>query len=179
MRILAFVMLIVPLLMLTGCESSTDDRLVKMAQEHEARQTEQNRQAAEMHKQLVEGSRQLVQAEAKAREELTALQHDLRADQAEVGRQRDRLEAERRQIADQRHRDPLIAAAIMDTGLVLACLLPLGLAVYVLWVVTHSRQSDEAMTDFLVEELVTDQPKLRPLVTSTLPALGCEPDDDR
>lgn len=179
MRILAIEMLIIPLLMLTGCANSTDDRLVKMAQEHEARQAEQNRQAAEMHKQLVEGSRQLVQAEAKAREELTALQHDLRADQAAIGQQRDQLEAERRQIADQRHRDPLIAAAIMDTGLVLACLLPLGLAVYVLWVVTHSRQSDEVMTDFLVEELVTDQPKLRPLVTSPLPALGCEPDDDR
>ncbi len=179
MKIIAFVTLTtLLLLMMTGCGSSTDERLVKMAQEQVARQAEQSRQAAEMHKQLVEGSRQLVQAEAKAREELTALQHDLRADQAEVGRQRDQLETERRQIADQRHRDPLIAAAIMDIGLVLACLLPLGVAVYVLWVVGHSCQSDDAVTELLVEELVADQPRLLP-AASSLPGLGCEPAGDR
>lgn len=179
MRILAIVMLTVLLMMLTGCVNSTDDRLVNMAQEHEVRQAEQNRQAAEMHKQLVEGSRQLVQAEAKAREELTALQHDLRADQAEIGRQRDQLETERRQIADQRHRDPIIAAAIMDVGLVLACLLPLGVAVYVLWVVSHSRQSDDAVAEILIEEMVADQPRLLPSAISPLPRLGCEPGSDR
>lgn len=179
MKIVTFVIPTILLLMLTGCGSSTDDRLVKMAQEQVARQAEQSRQAAELHKQLVEGSRQLVQAEAKAREELTTLQHDLRADQAEVGRQRDQLETERRQIADQRHRDPIIAAAIMDLGLVLACLLPLGVAVYVLWVVGHSRQSGDAVTELLVEELVADQPRLLPPATTSVSALGCEPAIDR
>jgi hypothetical protein len=51
------------------------------------------------------------------------LQKELRADAAEVGKQRDTLEAERQQIAEQRQRDPLVAAAIMDTGLVLVCCL--------------------------------------------------------
>ena len=176
MKIVVFVIPSVLLLtpMLIGCGSSTDERLVKMSQEQVTRQAEQSRQAAEMHKQLVEGSRQLVQAEAKAREELTKLQHDLRADQAEVGRQRDQLETERRQIADQRHRDPIIAATIMDVGLVLACLLPLGIAVYVLWVANHSCESDSAVTELLVEELIADQPRLLS-AASPLPALRCEP----
>lgn len=180
MKIVVFaipsVLLLTPTL--TGCGSSPDERLLKMSQDQVARQVEQSRQAAEMHKQLVEGSRQLVQAEAKAREELTALQHDLRADQAEIGRQRDQLETERRQIADQRHRDPIIAAAIMDIGLMLACLLPLGVAVYVLWVVSHSRQADDAVTEILIEEMVADQPRLLS-AASSLPALRCEPTVDR
>lgn len=180
MKIVAFVTLTtLLLLMMTGCEKSPDDRLVNMAQEQVARQAEQNRQAAELHKQLVEGSKQLVQADARAREELTVLQHDLRADQADIGRQRDQLEAERRQMADQRHRDPLIAAAIMNVGLVLACLLPLIVAVYVLWAVGHSRQSDDAVTELLVEELVADQPRLLPPATTSVSALGCEPAIDR
>lgn len=180
MKIVAPVTLSVLLLFAaTGCRESSDDRLVEMAQEHVARQAEQNRQMAELHKQLTEGSRQLVEADARAREELVVLQHDLRADQAEIGHQRDQLEAERRRIAEQRHRDPLIAAAIMQTGLVLACLLPLIVAVYVLWAVGRSRQSDDAVTELLVEELVADQPRLLPPATPSMAALGCEPAADR
>ena len=48
--------------------------------------------------------------------------------QAETAQQRDLLEAERREIAGQRFRDPIIA----NVGLVLACLLPLVLGIYVL-----------------------------------------------
>ncbi len=180
MRIVAPVTLIVLLLVAaTGCRESNDDRLVEMAQEHAARQAEQNRRMAESHKQLVEGSRQLVESDARAREELVVLQHDLRADQAEIGHQRDQLEAERRQIAEQRYRDPLVAAAIANVGLVLACLLPLIVVVYVLWAVGRSRQSDDAVTELLVEELISDQPRLLPPTSSSVPALGCEPAADQ
>jgi len=180
MKIVAPVTLIVLLLVAaTGCRESNDDRLVEMAQEHAARQAEQNRRMAESHKQLVEGSRQLVESDARAREELVVLQHDLRADQAEIGHQRDQLEAERRQIAEQRYRDPLVAAAIANVGLVLACLLPLIVVVYVLWAVGRSRQSDDAVTELLVEELISDQPRLLPPTSSSVPALGCEPAADQ
>jgi hypothetical protein len=36
-------------------------------------------------------------------------------------------------MALQRHRDPLVASAILNVGLVLAALLPLLVCVYVLW----------------------------------------------
>jgi hypothetical protein len=161
MRIVAPVTLTVLLLVAaTGCRESNDDRLVGMAQEHAARQAEQNRQVAELHKQLAEGSRQLVEADARAREELTVLQHDLRADRAEVGRQRDQLEAERRQIAEQRNCDPLIAAAILHVGLVLACLLPLAFGVYVLWSPRRRGDSDDTLVELLIEEVVADRPPI-------------------
>ena len=79
------VLVILPLLLITGC-TSNDERLVNLAREHAARQAEGQRQMAELQKQVAEGSRELVEADAKAREELTALQHDLRADQTEVPR---------------------------------------------------------------------------------------------
>ena len=169
MRIVIPVTLTVLLLVAaTGCRESNDDRLVEMAQEHVARQAEQNRQMAELHEELAEGSRQLVEADARAREELVVLQHDLRADQAEIGHQRDQLEAERRQIAEQRCRDPLIAAAIVHIGLVLACLLPLAFGVYALWSLRRRGDSDDALVELLIEEVVADRPPIG-LRDSTLP----------
>ena len=65
---------------------------------------------AQLQAQVAEGSKRLVEADAKARAELTALQHDLQQSQADLGRQRDQLEAERRGLAEQRGRDELLFA---------------------------------------------------------------------
>ena len=78
--------------------------------------------------------------------------------QAETGRQRDLLEAERREIAGQRFRDPIIA----NVGLVLACLLPLVLGIYVLRGYGNASQPDVAVTEILVQELTSDSPLLLP-----------------
>jgi hypothetical protein len=124
---------------------------------------------AKMQQEIAEGAKKLVEADAKAREAdarareaMTVMQEKLRGDQAEVGRQRDQLEVERRTIADQRHRDPLVAAAIIDFGLVLACLLPLLVCVYVLWTVSQSYDSDDGVTELLIEEIVAEEPRFLP-----------------
>ena len=116
---------------IVGCPDS-DGRLVEMAKEHEKSQAEQSQQMARMQHEVAEGSKKLIEADGKARENLTALQHDLRSDQAEIGHQRDKLENDRREVAAQRRLDPIVAAAIMDVGIGLACLVPLTLAIYVL-----------------------------------------------
>jgi K+-sensing histidine kinase KdpD len=154
------VMLVVLLmLMIVGCTNS-DERLVEMAREHAARQAESQRQMADLQKQVAQGSRELVENDAKAREHLTSLQHDLRTDQAEIGHQRDQLENDRREIAAQRHRDPIVAAIIMDVGIVLACLLPLALGIYVLRAACRAGESDGAVVELLVQELVASEPRL-------------------
>ena len=107
-RILPAILLIC---LIAGCGG--DERLVQMAKEHEARQAEQNLKMAELQKSVAEGSKRLVEAEAESRDKFLAMQDNLRADQATVGQQRDKLEAERREIAQQRIRDPIIAAAIV------------------------------------------------------------------
>jgi hypothetical protein len=117
-----------------GCDER-DARLTELAREAANRQAEQNRVMAEV-------------------------QRGAQQSQAEVGRQRDELEAERRQIAQQRHRDPLIASAITTVGLVLACLLPLLLAAYVLHFLQGPEVTDAAVTEVLVRELVSENPLL-------------------
>ena len=108
------------LALITGCKE--DDQLQRSLQ----RQAEQ----------IVGASRQLVEADAKARGELIELQQNLQegvqTERKSLDRQHEEIEAERQVIARQRHRDPLIAAAIVNTGVLLACIAPLLLAFWVL-----------------------------------------------
>lgn len=126
---------------------------------------------------VAEASRQLVQADAKARGEIVTLQRNLQQAQAELGRQRDQLENDRRQYADQRSRDPILANAILDVGTILACLLPLILGIVLVLSLRDHAQDDSALAEMLVEELAADQPILLPS-PSRQAALGHEPDPD-
>lgn len=144
-----------------GCDEDEHRRRAEMAEKQLERQAEQHRQMAELQQEVAEGARQLVEADAKAREEMVAMQRDLQESQIEVGRQRDQLESERRSLATQRRLNPIIAAAITNVGLLLACLLPLALC----WYLLRSRvdsTDDNAVTEVLLQDLVTDRPLLLP-----------------
>ena len=188
------------LILVTGCSSGDDDRLVelgKQACDRQARQNQtiadQSRQVTETTHQFVESSsdarkdmielqRELVEAEANARNELVRVQQDLvdrdaecrqelnalqqetqsaiQVERQSLDRQREGLEAERRQIAGERQRAPIIAAAITQLGLILACLAPLALCAYLLWSLRSTAAEDEAVTELLVEELTSERPRL-------------------
>ena len=75
---------------------------------------------------------------------------------------REQLEQERREIAQQRHRDPIVAATVQSIGLILACLLPLVVAVYVIRQMRSDEPDDAALAQLLVQELSADQPRLLP-----------------
>jgi len=155
-------MLTAPLVLLTsGCESD-DARVAEMAREQAARQAEQSRQMAQLQLELSAGSRRLVEADAQARQGFVELQRDLRTDQAEVGRQRDALEEERRQIATQRQWESLLGPAITGTATLLACLLPLFLCLAVLRSLRSPDESEPALSALLIHELTTERPRLLP-----------------
>ena len=147
------ILTIVLLLAVVGCES---DELARAVRET----AEQQRKLIQLQSEVARSATELVEADAKARTELAALQRDLQQDQAEVGQQRDQLEQDRRDMAHQRHRDPLIAAAITNLGLVLACLLPLVLCFVILRSLQDPDADEEALTEFLVHEIVAEQPRL-------------------
>ena len=159
-------------LLIAGCDSR-DDRLVRLAVDSSKQQADQNRQMAALQQEVAAGARSLVAADAKSREELIHLQRALETEQSEIGRQRDRLETERREIASQRRTDPIVAAAITNVGLVLACLLPLVLCWYLLRR-DPDGDADQAVCELLVEELTSSEPLLLP--TSSGLRLGCQPD---
>jgi hypothetical protein len=161
------------LLASAGC-SSSDERLAEFAERASERQAEQNRRMADLQQEVAQGSRQLVEADAKARTEFTSLHKDLQAERSEVGRQRDSLEEERREIAAQRVTDPLVAAALMNAGLLLACVLPL----VVCWQLLRRgdmEPADALVAEVLLTDLVAGQPLLlappsQRLLTSEAPA---------
>ena len=107
--------------------------------------------------QVAEASRQLVAADAKARGEIVALQRDLQQGQADLGRQRDQLETDRRQYADQRNRDPILANTILDVGTILACLLPLVLCIVLAFGLRDHTQTDSTLSEILVEEIAGEE----------------------
>jgi ribosome-binding ATPase YchF (GTP1/OBG family) len=149
------------LVLIAGCQSESE-RVVEVAREAAQRQAEQNRQMTQLQNQVAEGSRQLVEAEAKARAELTALQRDLQQGQAEVDRQRDELEAERRKIASERYWDAILGSSITAAVALLACLLPLVLCWALLRRQSEERDADATLAEFLVQELVSGHPALLP-----------------
>ena len=136
----------------TGCEEDENQRLAEMAERNLERQ-------AELQRRVAEGAQRLVEADAQARQEMVTLQREVQAERTEVGRQRDRLEEERRELAAQRHRDPIVASAITYLGLLLACLL----LDRVCWLLLRCRPEpidDVAVVEVLLEDLVASRPLL-------------------
>jgi len=112
---------------LAGCDSP-DQRVADMAQQVTKEQAQQNQRVAEGQRAIAKGTEQLVAADAQARQDLVHLQRDLRQDQAEVGKQRDKLEEERKLIASQRQSESRAGAFCVGSAIFIACLAPLVLA---------------------------------------------------
>jgi len=183
------ILMIAPVVVLTaiGCDEDENSRLAAMAEKQLARQEENARRAHDLQREVAEGSRRLVEADAEARRELAAVQRSLQSEQSEIGRQRDQLEVERRDLAARRHLDPVIAEAILGIGTMLACLLPLILCWYLLQR-PATPVDDSIVAEHLLEDLVVSRPLLLPpgirRITShdnTTPALNnseaCEEED--
>jgi len=176
--------MIVILFLTSGCDSP-DGRLVELSEMSLQRQAEQNRQMAEQSQRIADATAELIAADAQARQEFRELSQSLQAERAGIDHQRESLEEERRKIAGQRHRDPIVAAAISSCGLVIACTLPLVLCAYLLYVLQHRTAPDEALVELLVEDLLAKQPRLllsdcsdQKLTQRLLPSVPEEPVDD-
>ena len=84
----------------------------------------------------------------------------MQTERAEVGRQRDLLESDRREFDDRERSDPVVAASITAAALLLCCCLPLVLVAILLWP-RRSQPADQDVHDVLLDEVVV------PLVEET------------
>ena len=141
-----------------GCQNESD-RVAELASQHAAQQAELSRETVELQAELVEGTQQLVEADAQARRDFLELQENLDQQRAEIGRRHDELEDERQIIAKQRHRDPIVADTVFAVGSLLACLLPLVLAGYLLRC-QLSEPDNHSATEILLEEIAAGHPGL-------------------
>lgn len=156
---LCFVLL--PLLLggVVGCDE--DARVVQVAREAADRQAEQNRQIAYQNQRLAGATQSLIEADGQARKELASLQQGLQAQQAEIGHQRDQLEADRRQVASDRAWDSQVALAAKGLGVLVACLVPLLLCWQLLHAVKHEHD-DSVLTEVLIAEITAPESPLFP-----------------
>ncbi|MFO0905707.1 MAG: hypothetical protein U0939_22055 [Pirellulales bacterium] len=153
---------------LVGCGGPPDGTAARLAERVTHEQAEQNQRVAEAMQQLTQGNRELIVAEGRARQEILTFQRELRLDQAEVARQRNALERERRQIASQRLLDSQAASALTAIGMLLACLAPLALAAATLLGLWRPTSHDE-VAEVVVEHWATQLSSLPPASTTPLP----------
>jgi hypothetical protein len=151
------------LIALSGCDGPNEHaRVAQVATEAAERQAEQNRVIAHQNQELAGATKELVAADAKARQEMATLHHDLQGEQAKVDQGRDQLEGDRRAIAAQRNRDPIVAVALESLGLILACLLPLAICLVLLFGLRRESQAqdDQALAELLIEDVMAERPKV-------------------
>jgi len=147
-----------------GCDK--DETLAEFAQQAAGEQARQNERmaaqteavVAESHE-LAEAARQLVEQDAQARRELIAAEERM-AERMTV--ERTQLDHERREIARQRHRDPIVAEAVRASGVLLACVAPLVIALLVLRSMSSQEPDHAAVAELLVQEVTSEQPVLLP-----------------
>ena len=77
------------------------------------------------------------------------LQQDMQNERAEVGRQRDQLEADRREWDERERSEPVLAAVISSAALLFACVLPLLLLAGLLFQEQAPDSSDAACNELL------------------------------
>jgi hypothetical protein len=139
----------------TGC-TSRDESIAQLAAESSAQQARQSEQVAQASAHLTAGAQHLADSSGRSQESLIALQRELQVEQAAIGRQRDVLAAERQDLAREQRTAPVIAMALQQLGMLIACLLPLVLAWYVLRG-SAVTDTDQALAEVLIEDLVASE----------------------
>ena len=162
--------MILLIVLATGC-SSSDDRLVRHVADSNRQQAQQNSEMAKVHREVAEGTSRLVEAVAESRKEMVAMESDLQE-------QRTQLDTERRSIANERHRESILAPVVSSVGLLLVAALPLVLC----WYLLHGlRTPDEDVSEVLIENLASGQlalpttPDRQRIEQETPPALTEDP----
>ena len=156
--------LAVATILVTGCEENGNEnsRVAKVAVEAAERQAEQNREMARLNRETAEGAKRLVEADAQARKELTEMQHDLQAEQAEIGEQRDQLESERKEIAGQRRTESMLGPILKGCAAAAVIAVTIGRCWSLLFSLRRQDDADQILGELLVDELLSEKPVLLP-----------------
>jgi hypothetical protein len=158
------ILLAVIMTLVTGCEEGGNEnsRVAKVATEAAERQGKQNEEMARLNREVAEGTKRLVEADAEARKELTEMQHDLQAEQAEVGEQRDQLETERKEIAGQRRTESMLGPILKGCAAAAVIAVTIGYCWSLLFSLRRQDDADQILGELLVDELLAEKSVLFP-----------------
>ena len=128
--------------MLIGCSDS--ERVADVALAGSKRQADLDQEMIHLNREVAAGTSRLVEAQGQADQKHLSAQQDLQ-------QQRDALETERRQLAERRNAESLLAPIFLTLGSLLICSLPLVLC----WYLLRELGSDPAELE--VTQLFIDQ----------------------
>lgn len=179
-----------------GCDA--DHRVAEVATDAAQRQAEQNEEMIRLNREVAENNQRLIEADSQSRQEVIQVQRDLIERDAEgrqqlnamqrevqtavnqerssLDRQHEKLDDERRDIVQDRRWDSVLGSAIAGFGVILACLTPVVLAVYLLHSIHNQEPSDAELTELLLQEIGSDRSVLLGPVGHGPPCLEHEPE---
>ena len=134
---------VLTLITVGGCGRDVQDaRLSRVTEQALEQQTQQNKAMAELQKNL---------------------QHE----RSHLDQERAQLEDEARKIAATRHRDPILANAILGAVGLLVAVLPLGLCWHLLRGLYRPGDDGEALGELLVQEMTSSRPLILPPIVGS------------
>lgn len=139
------VMMLAVTLIASGCDRN-DSQIVQLAQEADRRQAAQNEEMVRLNREVAQGMKQALKTQAANDEHLHIRQHTL-------DEQFQQLEAERRELFNNRQRESLLAPILWTFGTCLVC----GLVLLFCWqlLIRLNREADEAaVSQILIDELL-------------------------
>jgi hypothetical protein len=141
---------------LDGC----NDRVTQVAREAASRQAQQNTEMANLHQEVAAGAHELVAADAKARDDMLGVHHDLQSERAHLNSGWNALEIERRQIASERRTESLLVPLFPLIGGTMVVILLLGFCWYAIGAAHSSENSDFQLEAYLVREILPDEARV-------------------
>jgi hypothetical protein len=150
----------IPLIALSTVISGCDEEATRVARQAADRQAQQNTVMAELNKEVAGGMHQLVEADAKARHEIVAVHRDLQNERRRLDSNWSALEQERRQNAERRRTASLLVPAVHYAGLVVLVVALLGFCWYTVANARNSNDTDAALSELLIADMLSDQPNL-------------------
>jgi hypothetical protein len=157
---------------LLAATAGCDDKATQIAREAADRQAQQNTEMAHLNKEVASGSHQLVEADAKARQEIVGVHHDLQAERTRLDTSLSELESERREISGQRRTESMLVSLASVIGGVSLVVVLLGFCWYALVAARRDNGADDQLSELLVQELLAEQPLKLPVDQSRSGLLG-------
>lgn len=162
--------LMIGIVLLTGCDEKDHYKeAAQVAEKAADRQAQQNTEMAQLNREIAEGTRRLVEADAETRKDIVAVHRELQAERVELISGFTELEAERKQIAQERQTESILAPVIRGAGVTLVAVLVLGFCWALVFGMRGNQPSDAELNELLIKDMVRDRPLL--LSNSPPPAI--------
>ena len=149
------------LTLLVGCdEEDRHKQVAEVATQAAERQAQQNTEMARLNREVAEGTRRMVEADAEARKEIIVVHQEIQSERASLNDGFEALEAERKQIAQERRTESVLVPAAKATGVALVAVVVVGFCLLLLFGLRRTDASDAELNELLIHDLVSEHPRL-------------------